>query len=169
MLLCRSLPPADAGEPINRHRAGSPLCRVTEFRQPLQSQPNPLSLTLSLSMGYLRIDARQTHCAYVFGFQELTAKNRPFFRKSQWSSCLPSAKRGVRGWRLVVREPDAPEVTGDAGTERLEAGGLKLDHPYEPSWKVARYQLFSAQNRRNTLPVEREDWPCGARYTLHLR
>jgi len=114
MLLCPSLPlPADLGVTTNRHRAGLSPCKTAAYRQLLQSQPNPLSLSLFLSVRYPRNYTRQTHWGYLACFQKFIAKRGPFFfAKSEWYRCLscPTTDgggagdiRGVRPRRLSLR------------------------------------------------------------------
>ncbi len=146
----RRLPICEAqAEGLRRSQAGCLhyKCRLIGTRPRsviLAPKPaNPLSLTVLLSGRYPRNRPRQTHCAYVACFHEVTLKKRPFFWKRWPPRCLPCPKsrRGVTG---------DPALEHPEGTRR----SAEIKRVPERSCNLAWNQQLVWKNR-NADPVTR--------------
>jgi hypothetical protein len=95
MALRRSLlSPAGLRVPTNRHPADLVLCRSDAISSASPKPTNPLGLNHFVSVRYPRIDYLRTHCVYLACFQQLIAKERPFFRKRVMVRCFVVSNSG---------------------------------------------------------------------------
>jgi len=139
MLLRRSLPQfADPRVTTDRHCGRLPLS-VIDAISPVRTKPaNPWGLNHSGSNKYVRIEALQTHCAYLNCFQCLIGRKEAFF----W-------KRGVVLRTLVVSNQSEAGGYMRSGRQRSRSGCTPRAEKTCPRTKLEGHLESAAYRERS--------------------
>jgi hypothetical protein len=122
MVLRRSLPQlADHRVATDRHTGASQVGKTAAYRQPLQSQPNPLQLISFSPVRYPGIGLPLTHQAYPIFFQRLRCQQRTFLARKLMAPLVRQSNLGIPWAR-----PGLWKAT-DAGTRRKTYLRTKLE------------------------------------------